>query len=97
MLATPERWIHILAVSVSQFHHPVLGLCEVSAPLIGHSHDGQTYFYRTVSKDIYSDTINLDTLVQLIFYLGRGPFARDYLCTPGKVSVVESAYCKCSA
>ena len=65
--------------------------------LIGHSHDGQTYFYRTVSKDIYSDTINLDTREQLIFYLGRGPFARDYLCTPGKVSVVESAYCKCSA
>ena len=34
-IRSPERWVHILAVSGSEFHHPVLGLCDVSALLRG--------------------------------------------------------------
>ena len=68
------------------------------ACLIGHSHDVQTHFYRAVFLGylLGHNKLGLPRATDF-FYLGRGLFARDYLCTPGKVSVVQSVYCKCTA
>ena len=69
-----------LAALLGQAFHtqPRVSVVSIGSCAIGHSQDVQTHFYRTVSKDIYSRTIHLDTHVQLIFELGQGLCAHDY-------------------